>query len=67
MTSPDDVDESALVKGLLGLVVGLLAVGVLAGVTYFGFGSSADHSTTGKGERSTVSQQHALPAGTSGR
>ena len=31
MTSSDDVDEKPLVKGLLGLVVGLVAVGVLAG------------------------------------
>jgi hypothetical protein len=65
MTSSDDVDERVLVKGLLGLVVGLIAVGVLAGLAYFG--SNTDHSTTGRGQSSSLSQQHAPPPGTSGR
>jgi hypothetical protein len=62
MTSNDDLDERALVKGLVGLGVGLAAVGVLAGIAYFG---SPDHSTTGSGGRSSQTEQHAPPPGTS--
>jgi hypothetical protein len=65
MNSSDDVDERVLVKGLLGLFVGLIAVGVLAGLAYFG--STTDHSTTGRGQSSSLSQQHAPPSGTSAR
>jgi hypothetical protein len=65
MNSSDDVDERVLVKGLLGLFVGLIAVGVLAGLAYFG--SATEHSTTGRGQTSSLSQQHAPPPETSGR
>jgi len=62
-SSDDDLDERALVKGLVGLGVGLAAVGVLAGIAYFG--SAPDHSTTGSGGRSPLTEQHAPPPGTS--
>jgi hypothetical protein len=65
MTSSDDIDEKPLIKGLLGLVVGLIAVGVLAGLAYFG--SNADPRTTGSGEHSSLSEQHAPPPGPSAR
>jgi hypothetical protein len=65
MTSRDDIDETPLIKGLIGLVVGLVAVGVLAGLAYFG--SNADPRTTGRGEHSSLSQQHTPPPGAVGR
>jgi hypothetical protein len=65
MTSGDDIDETPLIKGLIGLVVGLIAVGVLAAMAYFG--SNADRSTTGRGEHSSLSQPHAPPPGAVGR
>jgi hypothetical protein len=65
MTSRDDIDETPLIKGLIGLVVGLVAVGVLAGVAYFG--SNADPRTTGSGEHSSLSQPHAPSPGAVGR
>jgi hypothetical protein len=62
MTSNDDLDERALVKGLVGLGVGLAAVCVLAGIAWF---ATPDHSTTGSGARSSQTEQHAPPPGTS--
>jgi hypothetical protein len=65
MALDDEVDEKPLVRGLIGLVVGLVAVCVLAGLAYFG--SNADHSTTGSGEHSSLTRQQPPPPGTSGR
>jgi hypothetical protein len=58
MTPNDDLDERALVKGLVGFGVGLAAVGVLAGIAYF---ATPDHRTTGSGARSPLTEQHAPP------